>query len=349
MLALVKAQSAAGLSLLQVEDPRPGEDEVLIRVRKTGICGTDLHIWNWDDWASRHVPVPLVIGHEYMGEIVEVGSRVKGFQIGDRVTGEGHLINIDSCAARAGRFHLDPHSRSVGIDRPGAFAELLALPAFNVIRLPDAIDDELGAILDPLGNAVHTALAFDLAGNDVMVMGAGLIGVMAAAVARHAGAGRVFIGDIQQSRLDLACRVADVVPINVSQQTPREAARSLGLKHGFPLGFEMSGSATGLEQLIQAMANGGRVACLGLPSTNVTLDWAAVVLKSLHIRGIYGREMFETWRRTLSLIGSGLNVRKIITHCLPAERFAEGFAAMQSGEAGKVVLSWDHLRTSGRV
>ncbi|MFD4838954.1 L-threonine 3-dehydrogenase [Achromobacter sp. NPDC058515] len=340
MLALVKAENSAGLWLQQVARPIPAADEVLIQIRKTGICGTDLHIWNWDDWARKTVPVPLVTGHEYAGEIVEVGKLVSHLRPGMRVSGEGHIIDINSAAARAGRFHLDPNTRGIGVNRPGAFAEYLALPAFNVIPLPDEIDDELGAILDPLGNAVHVALSFDLVGEDVLITGAGPIGIMAAAVARHVGARNVVLTDVNPVRLALASRVADVVTVNPREMPLADVMSRLHIVNGFSVGFEMSGYNEALEQLIGAMEPGGRVACLGLPSGRISLDWSRIVCKGLFLKGIYGREMFETWRKMLNLIATGLDVRGIITHRLPVDRYKEGFQAMLAGDAGKVVLSW---------
>lgn len=340
MRALVKAESAVGLWLQEVPIPELAEDEVLIRIRKTGICGTDLHIWNWDDWARRTVPVPLVTGHEYAGEIVERGKAVRHLRVGQRVSGEGHVIDPNCQAARSGRFHLDPNTRGVGVNYPGAFAEYLALPAFNVIALPDDIDDELGAILDPLGNAVHVALSFDLAGNDVLITGAGPIGIMAAAVARHVGAARILLADINPERLDLARTVVDVTTVDLQQTSLAEAAQRHGIEDGFPIGFEMSGSNAALDSLMDAMAPGGQLACLGLPSRKVLLDWNAVVCKSLQIRGVYGREMFETWRKGLAMLRNGLQVREVITHRFAANDFRQGFAAAQAGTAGKVLLDW---------
>lgn len=340
MQALVKAESKVGLWLHDVPIPTIAQDEVLIRIRKTGICGTDIHIWNWDEWARRMVPVPMVIGHEYTGEIAELGANVKGFRVGQRVSGEGHLIDRDCEAARAGSFHLDPNTKSVGVNHPGAFAEYIALPAFNVVALPDDIDDDLAAILDPLGNAVHVALSFDLVGNDILIMGAGPIGIMAAAVARHAGAAMIFIADINPARLKLAEIVPDVVTVDLRRTTVSDAALDHGVRHGFSIAFEMSGSSEGLATLIDAMATGGRIACLGLPPGKIEIDWSTIVSKSLTLKGIYGREMFETWRKSIAMLQHGLNIRDIITHRIPAREFEQGFVAMKSGSAGKVVMTW---------
>jgi threonine 3-dehydrogenase len=338
--ALVKAESREGLWLREVPEPTMGPDDALIRVVKTGICGTDLHIWSWDRWAQKTVPVPLVIGHEYAGEIVAVGANVHHLRPGQRVSGEGHVIGMHSRAARAGRFHHDPDTKGIGVTLPGAFAELLALPAFNIVPLPDEVDDETGAILDALGNAVHAALSFDLCGEDVLITGAGPIGIMAAAVARHAGACRVVITDIVDGRLALASRVVDAHPVNVAREELRAVMDRLRIDEGFAVGLEMSGAEAAFAQLIDAVSIGGAIASLGIPAGPMTVDWTKVVFKSLTIKGIYGREMFETWHKALTMLQSGLSVRGVITHRLPAERYAEGFAAMRSGEAGKVVLSW---------
>ncbi len=340
MRALVKAISAEGLWFRDVPEPTMGPDDVVIRISKTGICGTDLHIWSWDRWAQRTVPVPLVIGHEYAGEIVAVGGNVKHLKPGQRVSGEGHVTGMRSRAARAGRFHHDPETKGIGVNLPGAFAELLALPAFNVIPLPDEIDDEVGAILDALGNAVHAALSFDLTGEDVLITGAGPIGIMAAAVARHVGARRIVITDIAERRLELAGRVVDAHPVNVAREDLRPVMARLGIDDGFAVGLEMSGAGAAFDQMTDALAIGGRVAFLGLPPEPTTVDWSKIVLKSLIIKGIYGREMFETWHKMLMMLQSGLSVRGVITHRLPAERFADGFEAMRTGQAAKVVLSW---------
>lgn len=340
MKALVKAESCEGLWLRDVPEPRIGPDDILIRIHQTGICGTDLHIWLWDDWARRTVAVPTITGHEYSGEIVEVGRNVRNLQRGQRVSGEGHVVSMQSLAARAGRMHHDPDTRSIGVTLPGAFAEFLALPAFNAIPLPDSIDDELGAILDPLGNAVHTALSFDIVGEDVLIAGAGPIGIMAAAVARQAGARHIVITDINPERLALAARVTDVIPVDVGRETLQDVMSRLGMRDGFAVGLEMSGAPSAFGQLVDAMATGGKIAFLGLTPRPVAVDWTSVVLKSLLIKGVYGREMFETWRKMLALLEQGLNVRPVITHRLPAAHFADGFTAMRTGAPGKVVLSW---------
>src|SRR5580704_4479784 len=340
MKALVKAKDEPGLWLRDVPVPSIGPDEVLIRVNKTGICGTDIHIYKWDAWAQKTVPVPMVVGHEYAGEIVEIGSAVHSLQIGQRVSGEGHVIGMKSRATRAGRFHLDPDTRGIGVNMPGAFAEYVKVPAFNIVPLPDDIDDELGAILDPLGNAVHTALSFDLIGEDVLITGAGPIGIMAAAVARHVGARHVVITDINPKRLKLAEEVADVVAVDVSKADLKETMSRLKMTEGFDVALEMSGAPAAFDQLFEAIITGGRVALLGLPAKPALVDWNKVIFKQLTIKGIYGREMFETWHKMLGMLQSGLDVRKVITHRLAARDFQRGFATMQSGNSGKIVLDW---------
>ena len=340
MQALVKETPGPGLTLTRVPVPEIGPDDVLIRIHKTGICGTDAHIWSWDDWAARTVPTPLVTGHEFAGEIVEIGRDVTDLSIGQRCSGEGHLIGRHSRQSRAGKFHLDPETRGIGVNVPGAFAEYLRLPAFNVVPLPDAVDDEIGAILDPLGNAVHTALSFDLVGEDVLITGAGPIGIMAAAVARHVGARHVVITDVNQARLDLAARVADVVPVNVARDDLRSVEGALKMKEGFDVGLEMSGNAAAFDQMVATMVMGGRIAMLGIPPKPTTVDWSRIVFKALTIKGVYGREIFETWYKMLAMLENGLDVRGVITHRFAAADYVQGFDAMLSGQSGKVVLDW---------
>ncbi len=340
MKALVKAKPAEGLWMQRVPVPKIGPDDVLIKINKTGICGTDVHIWNWDEWSKKTVPVPLITGHEFAGEIVEIGRDVSDLSIGQRVSGEGHLIGKKSRASRAGKFHLDPETRGIGVNEPGAFAEYLCLPAFNVVPLPDDISDDIGAILDPLGNAVHTALSFDLVGEDVLVAGAGPIGIMAAAVAKHIGARHVVITDINQYRLDLAKRVADVTAVNVANDDLKEVSAALGLVEGFDVGLEMSGSQVALDQMISSMVMGGRIAMLGIAPGKSAVDWSAIVLKSITIKGVYGREIFETWYKMLAMLQNGLDVSAIITHRFAADDFQTGFTVMKSGASGKVVLDW---------
>ena len=295
MQALVKTAPAPGLTLQQEPVPEIGPEDVLIKINKTGICGTDLHIWNWDDWAQRTVPTPLITGHEFAGEVVAIGRDVHDISIGQRCSGEGHLIGKKSRQSRAGKFHLDPETRGIGVNEQGAFAEYLRLPAFNVVPLPDAIDDEIGAILDPLGNAVHTALSYDLVGEDVLITGAGPIGIMAACVARHVGARHVVITDIDQRRLDLASTVADVVPVNVAKEDLKDVEGALKMREGFDVGLEMSGSQQALDQMVENLVMGGRIALLGIPPGKSPVDWSRIVFKAITIKGVYGREIFETW------------------------------------------------------
>lgn len=340
MKALVKAKPEPGLWMERRPVPEIGPDDVLIRINKTGICGTDIHIWNWDEWAQRTVPVPLVTGHEFAGEIVELGRNVTDLKVGQRCSGEGHLIGHHSRQSRSGKFHLDPETRGIGVNEPGAFAEYLRLPAFNVVPLPDEIDDEIGAILDPLGNAVHTALSFDLVGEDVLITGAGPIGIMAAAVARHVGARHVVITDVNQARLDLASEVADVVPVNVARESLKDVEARLKMAQGFDVGMEMSGNQAALDQMVEAMVMGGRIAMLGIPPGKSPVDWSRIVFKAITIKGVYGREIFETWYKMIAMLQNGLDIRKVITHRFTVDAFQDGFAAMKSGLSGKVVLDW---------
>ncbi|MGD1883655.1 MAG: L-threonine 3-dehydrogenase [Paracoccaceae bacterium] len=340
MKALVKAKPEAGLWLQTAPRPEIGPDDVLIRVRKTGICGTDIHIWNWDDWAQKTVPVPLITGHEFAGEIVEVGRDVEGLKVGQRCSGEGHLIGHQSRQSRAGKFHLDPETRGIGVNEQGAFAEYLRLPAFNVVLLPDEISDDIGSILDPLGNAVHTALSFDLVGEDVLITGAGPIGIMAAAVARHVGARHVVITDVNQDRLDLAAQVADVVPVNVAREDLRDVEGSLKMTEGFDIGLEMSGNQAALDQMVETLVMGGRIALLGIPPGKSPVDWSRIVFKAITIKGVYGREIFETWYKMIAMLQNGLDVSDVITHRFAADEFTQGFDVMRSGRSGKVVLNW---------
>ncbi len=340
MRALVKAKPCPGLVMRDEPIPEIGIDDVLVKINKTAICGTDVHIWNWDEWASKTIPVPMVVGHEYVGEVVEIGSHVRRLKVGERVTGEGHLVSMRSRMSRAGRFHLDPETRGVGVNVPGAFAEYLRLPAFNAIRLPDEIDDELGAVMDPLGNAVHTALSFDLIGEDVLITGAGPIGIMAAAIARHVGARNVVITDVNPYRLALAGRFADVTAVDVGREDLQSVMNRLGMKEGFDAGFEMSGVSSAFDQMVDHMMMGGNIAMLGLPSGPTNVDWGKIIFKSLTIKAIYGREMFETWYKMIAMLQSGLDIRPVITHRFKIDDFEKGFELMRSGKCGKVVLEW---------
>ena len=340
MKCLAKSRAEVGLWMEDRAVPDIGPEDVLIRVKKTGICGTDIHIWNWDDWAARTVPVGLITGHEFAGEIVAKGALVEGLAIGQRCSGEGHLIGKQSRQSRAGKFHLDPATRGIGVNEQGAFAEYLRLPAFNVVPLPDSIDDEIGAILDPLGNAVHTALSFDLVGEDVLITGAGPIGIMAAAVARHVGARHVVITDVNPARLALAAEVADVTAVNVATEDLRDVMARLKIVQGFDVGMEMSGNQAGLDQMIDALVMGGRIAMLGIPPGKSPVDWSRIVFKAITIKGVYGREIFETWYKMIAMLENGLDVRRVITHRFKVDDFVTGFETMRSGLSGKVVLEW---------
>ena len=340
MKTLVKSKPKTGLWMEHRPVPEIGPDDVLIRINKTGICGTDIHIWNWDEWAQKTVLLSLVTGHEFAGEIVEFGKNVEGLKLGQRCSGEGHLIGKNSRQSRAGKFHLDPETRGIGVNEQGAFAEYLRLPAFNVVPLPDEINDDIGAILDPLGNAVHTALSYDLVGEDVLITGAGPIGIMAAAVARHAGARNVVITDIIPDRLALAEKVTDVVPVNVVTQDLNDIIHQLKMTQGFDVGLEMSGNQQALDQMVEAMVMGGRIALLGIPPGKSPVDWSRIVFKAITIKGVYGREIFETWYKMIAMLQNGLDVSRVITHRFDVDDFEEGFATMKSGLSGKVVLDW---------
>ncbi|WP_421791807.1 L-threonine 3-dehydrogenase [Hyphobacterium sp.] len=342
MKALAKSKAEPGIWMIE-DAPMPeiGPDDVLIKIKKTAICGTDIHIYNWDEWAQKNVPAPMVVGHEYAGVVEAVGEDVKRIKPGQRVSGEGHIIGGASRAARAGKFHLDPDTKGIGVNIPGAFAEYLSLPAFNVVELPDEVPDEIGAILDPLGNAVHTALQFDLVGEDVLVTGAGPIGIMAAAVARHAGARHVVLTDINPDRLKLAEDVVpNLRPVNVGKEELSVVMAELKMREGFDVGLEMSGAQPAFQQMLDSMVMGGKVAMLGTPARAYDINFADIIFKALTVKGVYGREMFETWYKMLSMLQSGLDVSKVITHRLPVDDFQAGFDAMRSGKSGKVVLDW---------
>ena len=342
MTALTKQFPREGVWMQTVARPVPGPNDLLIRIRKSSICGTDVHIYNWDDWAARTIPAGMVVGHEYVGVVQELGSEVSGFSVGDRVSGEGHVTCGHCRNCRAGRRHLCRNTQGVGVNRPGSFAEYLVLPAFNAFRIPDNISDDVAAIFDPFGNAVHTALSFDLVGEDVLITGAGPIGAMACAVARHAGARNVVITDVNDYRLELALQMGATRAVNVAHEDLWAVAQTqLGMTEGFDVGLEMSGSGAALNQLLRAMNHGGKVALLGIPAAGVSIDWNDVIFKGLHIKGVYGREMFETWYKMAALVQSGLDLSPIITHHFKASEFQQGFDAMRSGQSGKVILDWE--------
>ena len=341
MKALVKAQSEPGIWMQDVPVPEIEPDEVLIKVHKTSICGTDMHIYKWDGWAQANVPVPMVTGHEYGGEVVEVGSTVRRVKVGERVSGEGHVVGNKSRNARSGRWHLDPETKGIGVNLPGAFAEYVRLPEFNVIPLPDDVPMEIAAILDPLGNAVHTALSFDLVGEDILITGAGPIGVMSAAVARKAGARRIVITDINPWRLEFAKKInPNIHTVNVETESLRDKMNEIGMKEGFDVGFEMSGVASAFDQMVDTMIMGGNIAMLGLPPKPFAADFGKIVLKALTIRGIYGRQMYDTWYKMLAMLDNGLDVSGMITHTFSCDDYQEAFDVMLSGECGKVILNW---------
>lgn len=340
MKALVKAQSAPGLWLQDIPEPEIGINDVLIKIHKTGICGTDLHIWKWDAWAQKTIPVPMAVGHEFVGEIVEVGSNVHDFFPGQIVSGEGHVVCGRCRNCLAGRRHLCADTKGVGVNRPGAFAEYLALPMTNVwVHAPD-VDPEVASIFDPFGNAVHTALSFDLLGEDVLVTGAGPIGIMGAAVARYAGARYVVITDVNPWRLELARQLGVTRAVNVRETSLAAVQKELGMKEGFDVGLEMSGNPQAFRDMIASMAHGGKIALLGIPAEPMAIDWNAVIFNMLTIKGIYGREMYETWYKMTVMLQGGLNIKPVITHRFAATDFAEGFRVALSGESGKVVLDW---------
>lgn len=341
MKALVKSRPEVGIQLQDVPKPIVGPNDVLIRIKRSAICGTDMHIYNWDAWAQKTIPVPMHIGHEYCGEIVEVGSEVSGFAPGDRVSGEGHITCGYCRNCRAGRRHLCRNTVGVGVNRPGAFAEYLAIPAFNAFKLPAAIDDEIASILDPLGNAVHTALAFDVVGEDVLITGAGPIGIMAAAVVRFIGARNVVITDVNDYRLELARKMGATLALNVTRDSLDEAMKQLGMQEGFDVGLEMSGNASALREMLRVLHHGGSVAMLGIPPAEVAIDLNQVILKGLSIKGIYGRQMFETWYKMAALLQSGLSVHPIITHRFSYTEYQQAFDVMGRGQSGKVVMSWE--------
>ncbi|MAS29700.1 MAG: L-threonine 3-dehydrogenase [Flavobacteriaceae bacterium] len=341
MKALVKEKSEVGLKLQEVKTPKIKSDEVLIKVKTTAICGTDLHIWNWDNWASKTIKPPMTVGHEFMGKIIEIGSAVEGLTIGDRVSAESHMVGQVSRNARAGKLHLDPDTVNLGVDRDGAFAEFVSIPSRNVVQLPDSVDNEMGAILDPFGNAIHATLSFDLVGEDVLITGAGPIGIMSAAIALHVGARKVLITDINDDRLSLAKTVCNVETLNPSKENIEDKMKDMGLKEGFDIGLEMSGSEAALDQMIDSMLMGGNIALLGLPSDPINLDLSKIIFKALNLKAIYGREMFETWYKGLALIDSGLDVKNVITHSFHYTDFEKAFQLLNEGKAGKVVLNWD--------
>jgi len=338
--ALVKRHDALGLTLEDAPIPVVQQNDVLIRVWKTGICGTDLHIYKWDDWARKTIPFPMIVGHEFVGEIVEVGSNVKDFFPGEIVSAEGHVVCGHCRNCLAGRRHLCPHTVSIGVNRPGAFAEFISVPQTNVWHHRPEINREVASIFDPFGNAVHTALSFDVLGEDVLITGAGPIGCMAAAVVKHAGARFVVVTDVNDYRLNLAKKMGADVALNVQHNDLAQTQKELGMQEGFDVGLEMSGSPVAFASMIDAMCHGGKIAMLGIPSSPMQIDWNKVVFNMLTIKGIYGREMYETWYKMTVMLQSGLDISPVITHRFHYSEFEKGFEAMLSGQSGKVILEW---------
>lgn len=341
MKALAKTRAEAGLKMIDAEKPVCGPGDVLIRVRRTAICGTDLHIWKWDDWAQKTIPVPMIVGHEFSGEIAEIGKSVtRPLTIGQKVSGEGHIVDFDSAAARAGHPHLDPNTKGIGVNIQGAFAEYLCLPASNVICLSESVDLDAGALLDPCGNAVHTAQQFELMGEDVLVTGAGPIGIMAAMVARRAGAHSVVLTDRNDWRLELSRKLVDAITVNTEKEDLKRVMTRHGITGSFGVALEMSGAQPAIQQCIQHLDMGGKLAMLGIPAKPMEVNWSELILKAITVKGVYGREMFETWRKMLALIESGLDLTPLITHRVDADDYKSGFEAALSGQAGKVVMRW---------
>ena len=342
MKALVKKYPKKGLWLEDIEKPIIGHNDVLIKITKTAICGTDVHIYNWDEWSQKHVTVPMQIGHEFVGQIVELGSEVQGHSVGERVSGEGHLVCGHCRNCKAGRRHLCRSTKGVGVNYPGAYAEFLSIPASNVFSVPADITDEEAAIFDPLGNAVHTALSFDLVGEDVLITGAGPIGIMAGVIAKHAGARHVVITDINPYRLDLAKKLGLKHCLNVTEKKLKDIMSELGMTEGFDVGLEMSGAPAALQKMLEVINHGGKVALLGILPPDTKISWDHVIFKGLKIKGIYGREIFETWYKMCSMIQSGLSIKPIFTHKFHYTEFEKAFEAMSAGNSGKVILDWDN-------
>lgn len=340
MKALVKTKREPGIWMQEVAVPEYGVNDVLIKIHKTAICGTDIHIYSWDDWAQATIPVPMTVGHEFYGEIVEVGSEVKGLQIGQRVSGEGHITCGFCRNCRAGKRHLCRNTLGVGVNRPGSFAEYLAMPASNVLVMPDNISGDQAAILDPFGNATHCALAFNVVGEDVLITGAGPIGIMAVAIVRHIGARHVVITDVNEYRLELARKMGATRAVNVKYQTIPEIIKELGMLEGFDVGLEMSGNPLALNDMVKGMNHGGNIAMLGIPPQETLIDWNQVIFKGLAIKGIYGREMFETWYKMIAMLQSGLDISPVMTHHFSVADYQHAFQIMASGQSGKVILDW---------
>jgi threonine 3-dehydrogenase len=340
MKALVKKFPKKGIWMEDVPKPTITENEVLIKIRKTAICGTDVHIYLWDEWSQKTIPVPMHVGHEFVGEVVELGKVVTGLKIGQRVSGEGHIVCGHCRNCRAGARHLCINTKGIGVNIPGAFAEYLAMPAVNVFPIPDEISDDEASIFDPFGNAVHTALSFDLVGEDVLITGAGPIGIMAGAVARHVGARKVVITDLNDYRLDLAKKLGMEYCVNVGKQNLKQVMKDIGMTEGFDVGMEMSGSSKAFDSMLESMRAGGKISLLGILPNGAGVEWSQVIFKGLLVKGIYGREMFETWYKMTAMLQSGLDIKPVITHRFPIKDFEKGFELMASGNSGKIILDW---------
>jgi threonine 3-dehydrogenase len=341
MRTLAKTRREPGIWMTEAPKPQVGPNDVLIRIRKTAICGTDMHIFNWDAWSQKTIPVPMTVGHEYVGVVESMGDEVRGLRIGQRVSGEGHIVCGHCRNCRAGRRHLCRNAVGVGVNRPGAFADYLVIPAENAFPIPDDIPDEIASILDPFGNAAHTALSFDLVGEDVLITGAGPIGIMAAAICRHVGARHVVITDMNPYRLELARKMGAHRTVNVEKESLEEIMPGLNMVEGFDVGLEMSGVPAAFRKMLEVMNHGGKIAMLGIPPAEAAIDWTKVIFKGLTIKGIYGREMYETWYKMIALIQGGLDLTPMITHRFDVADYLEGFRTMGSGRSGKVVLSWE--------
>lgn len=344
MKTLAKLKPEVGIWMRDEEVPTIGPNDVLIKVKKTAVCGTDIHIYNWDEWAQKTIPVPMTTGHEFVGVIEAMGDEVTGYKIGDRVSGEGHITCGYCRKCRGGRQYLCRNTIGLGVNRPGCFAEYLSLPARNAYPIPDAISDDVAAMLDPLGNAVHTTLSYDLVGEDVLITGAGPIGIMACAVAKHAGARHVVITDVNEYRLQLAAKMGASRAVNAMKENLKDVMQQLGMKEGFDVGLEMSGNPQAFGQMLEFITHGGNIAMLGIMPDGAGINWSQVIFKGLHIKGIYGREMFETWYKMISMLQSGLNVEPVITHVFPVDQYEEAFQIMRSGQSGKVILDWNGIK-----
>ncbi len=341
MKALVKTKAEPGISLENIPTPEIGHNDVLIKIKKTAICGTDIHIYQWDDWAKRNIPVPLTIGHEFVGEIVETGQDVKSFKIGDRVSGEGHIACGFCRNCRAGRRHICRKNESVGVTRPGCFAEFLCIPAVNAYPIPPSISDLQAVILDPLGNATHTALSYEMVGEDVLITGAGPVGMMATAIARHVGARHIVITDVNPYRLNLAKKMGASLALNIQETSLREAMDVLNMREGFDRGLEMSGNPSAFNSMLEHMNHAGKIALLGFLPESTQINWSHIIFKGLNIKGIYGREMFETWYKMISMLQGGLDISDVVTHQFNLHAYEKAFETMSAGQCGKVIINWD--------